>query len=170
MGRDSKSPEKSLNPGTLLALYLSLVLDLAQLLTLGWKLSLGLRWVLLVQPAVIFIMALVLQPTINSSTVRSAFLRAAFPVLSVMTLVALGVLCWTASSLWTEFQAFQDQKNIEELNQIVMRYKEKAGKLPDLNLVDLYHHGLTERRLHQTPFGGYYRLDPRQASVYNPNR
>ncbi len=67
------------------------------------------------------------------------------------------------------YQNRADETNIANLNEKVWAYKEKVGTLPDLNLVDLYHQGLTKERIHRTPFGGYYRLTPNQPVVYNPN-
>ena len=76
---------------------------------------------------------------------------------------------WLACNAYNGYQKLSDEANIAKLNQKVTKYKEEVGKLPDLNLIDLYHKGLTNQRLHRTPFGGYYRLDPIQSSVYNPN-
>jgi len=71
--------------------------------------------------------------------------------------------------LYRNYQKQTDELNIANLNEKVWIYKEKVGTLPDLNLIDLYHHGLTKKRLHETPFGGYYRLNPKLPAVYNPN-
>ena len=76
---------------------------------------------------------------------------------------------WVAGNAYNGYQKLSDEANIAKLNQKVSIYKEEVGKLPDLNLIDLYHKGLTNKRLHRTPFGGYYRLDPNQSAVYNPN-
>jgi hypothetical protein len=107
---------------------------------------------------------------LSSNLLHSVFSRVLASAFVVLTLVTVATCCWTASQFWSEYLADKDQKNIDRLNQMVHAYKERAGKMPDLNLVDLYHQGLSERRLHETPFGGYYRLDPHQAMVYNPNR
>ena len=76
---------------------------------------------------------------------------------------------WIARIAYNGYQKLSDEANIANLNQKVCKYKEEVGKLPDLNLIDLYHKGLTNQRLNRTPFGGYYRLDPIQSAVYNPN-
>ncbi len=81
--------------------------------------------------------------------------------------IALGALLgYRAYSI---YQMRVDEANIAILNEKVWAYKEKVGTLPDLNLIDLYHHGLTKERLHRTPFGGFYRLNPKQPAVFNPN-
>ncbi len=82
---------------------------------------------------------------------------------AVLLNTLLGYYCYRNYQMWV------DQTNIATLNQKVSAYQEKVGTLPDLNLVDLYHQGLTDVRIHRTPFGGYYRLDPNQPVVYNPN-
>lgn len=76
---------------------------------------------------------------------------------------------WMARSAYNGYQKLSDVANIAKLNQKVTIYKQEVGTLPDLNLIDLYHKGLTKQRLHRTPFGGYYRLHPNQSVVYNPN-
>jgi hypothetical protein len=90
--------------------------------------------------------------------------------LTVMIVTVIGTCCWAAKVAWMEYRAAADEHNIAILNEKVSAYRQKSGKLPDLNLIDLYRQGLTERRLHKTPFGGYYRLDLQQSMVYNPNR
>ena len=85
--------------------------------------------------------------------------------------ISLAILfsVWMARIAYIGYQKLSDEANIAKLNQKVSIYKQEVGKLPDLNLIDLYHKGLTNQRLHCTPFGGYYRLDPNQSAVYNPN-
>lgn len=85
----------------------------------------------------------------------------------VVTAIALDFLL--GYRIYCSYQNRADETNIANLNEKVWAYKEKVGTLPDLNLVDLYHHGLTKERIHRTPFGGYYRLAPNQPVVYNPN-
>ena len=76
---------------------------------------------------------------------------------------------WIGSQAYKNYQTMSDETNIADLNQKVAIYKQEVGTLPDLNLIDLYNKGLTRQRLHRTPFGGFYRLDPNQSVVYNPN-
>ena len=84
-------------------------------------------------------------------------------------LAAISLTVYLATSAYTRHQIQQDEANIEALNQKVSMYKQVVGTNPDLNLIDLYHKGYTEQRLHRTPFGGYYRFNPSQSIVYNPN-
>jgi hypothetical protein len=84
-------------------------------------------------------------------------------------LTALPVIALLGYHLHCQYQREIDESNIAKLNEKVWAYQQKVGTLPDLNLIDLYHKGLTKERLHRTPFGGYYRLDPNQIVVYNPN-
>jgi hypothetical protein len=88
-------------------------------------------------------------------------------VLSVCIAILLNV--WMGWNAYQGYQKLSDETNIAKLNQKVSIYKQKVGTLPDLNLIDLYHEGLTQQRLHRTPFGGYYRLNPNLQAVYNPN-
>ena len=82
---------------------------------------------------------------------------------------AILLIVWMAGSVYNDYRKLSDVANIAKLNQKVTIYKQEMGTLPDLNLIDLYHKGLTKQRLHRTPFGGYYRLHPNQSIVYNPN-
>jgi len=77
---------------------------------------------------------------------------------------------WLGQHTYDQYQRSRDESNIQRLNQMVAIYQQHSGMLPDVNLVELYRSGLTKDRLHSTPFGGYYRLDPKQALVYNPMR
>jgi hypothetical protein len=82
---------------------------------------------------------------------------------------SLVIMLLLGQAFYSNYLKQTDETNIATLNEKVWAYKEKLGTPPDLNLVDLYHHGLTKERIHRTPFGGYYRLDPKQLIVYNPN-
>jgi hypothetical protein len=84
------------------------------------------------------------------------------------TLGAIFVCAGLAKHVYQAYQWNSDQANIASLNQKVLRYQREVGTLPDLNLVCLYDKGLSKKRLHSTPFGGYYRFDPSQLVVYNP--
>ena len=81
---------------------------------------------------------------------------------------AIFIFCGLARQVYQAYQWNSDQANIASLNQKVLRYQREVGALPDLNLVCLYDKGLSKKRLHRTPFGGYYRFDPSQLVVYNP--
>ena len=87
--------------------------------------------------------------------------------LGLCTAILLNV--WMGWNAYEGYQKLSDETNIAKLNQKVSLYKQEVGALPDLNLIDLYHKGLTQKRLHGTPFGGFYRLYPNQQTVYNPN-
>ncbi len=89
-----------------------------------------------------------------------------FRTLCVVLAIVLNV--WMGGIAYHQYQKLSDETNIAELNQKVFLYKQEVGTLPDLNLVDLFHKGLTKQRLHRTPYGGFYRLDLRQSLVYNP--
>ena len=82
--------------------------------------------------------------------------------------VAIILSVWTTRGVYNDYRKLSDAANIVKLNQKVSIYKKEVGALPDLNLIDLYHKGLTKQRLQRTPFGGYYRLNPNQSVVYNP--
>ena len=88
---------------------------------------------------------------------------------SLSLVLAVGLVAFLAANAYSRFQIEQDKANIERLNQKVSIYKQVVGTNPDLNLIDLYHRGYTEQRLHRTPFGGFYRFNPSQSLVYNPN-
>lgn len=88
---------------------------------------------------------------------------------SLSLLVVVCVSVFLAINAHSQYQILQDQSNIAKLNQKVLLYKQVIGTNPDLNLIDLYHKGYTEQRLHRTPFGGFYRFNPSQSLVYNPN-
>ena len=88
---------------------------------------------------------------------------------SLSVLVAILFCVLIGRQAYKDYQTMSDETNIADLNQKVSIYKQEVGALPDLNLIDLYNKGLTRQRLHRTPFGGYYRLDPNQSVVYNPN-
>jgi len=89
------------------------------------------------------------------------------PLLSLLVVVCLSV--FLAINAYSQYQILRDESNIASLNQKVLLYKQVIGTNPDLNLIDLYHKGYTEQRLHRTPFGGFYRFNPSQSLVYNPN-
>ena len=89
------------------------------------------------------------------------------PSLSLLVAVFLSV--FLVLNAYSQFQILRDESNIARLNQKVSLYKQVIGTNPDLNLIDLYHKGYTEQRLHRTPFGGFYRFNPSQSLVYNPN-
>ena len=88
---------------------------------------------------------------------------------SLSLLVAISLSVYLATTAYTRYQVIKDETNIAILNQKVSMYKQVVGTNPDLNLIDLYHKGYTEQRLHRTPFGGFYRFNPNQSIVYNPN-
>jgi hypothetical protein len=64
----------------------------------------------------------------------------------------------------------KDEANLQRLNAFVASYAQASGKTPDVNLIDLYKSGITDRRLQPTPFGGFYRYDAKARVVYNPHR
>jgi len=77
---------------------------------------------------------------------------------------------WLISSQWRNYRYATDEANLQTLNELAACYAASVGKQPDVNLIDLYQSGLTDRRLHPTPFGGYYRYDHKSGVVYNPHR
>ncbi len=89
------------------------------------------------------------------------------------------VLIWLFGAYWTcqagsnAIEAHRDRtdrRNLKKLNVQLKAYIDRVGKLPDLNLIELYREGLTRSRIHQTPFGGYYQIDPQTKLVVNPVR
>lgn len=104
----------------------------------------------------------------SASTIRFffGFCFGYFRIICVSFAILLTV--WVAKIANYGYQKISDEANIANLNQKVIIYKQEVGTLPDLNLIDLYHKGLTKQRLQRTPFGGYYRLHPNQSVVYNP--
>jgi hypothetical protein len=92
--------------------------------------------------------------------------------LRCLTAVAVG-LFFAVDSLhisWNQYLLVQDEKKLNKLNELASIYAESCGKKPDLHLIDLYRAGLTKSRIHPTPYGGFYRLDPESGVVYNPSR
>lgn len=80
------------------------------------------------------------------------------------------VFSWLISGQWKSYQYATDDANLQTLNELAACYTASVGKHPDVNLIDLYQSGMTERRLQPTPFGGYYRYDHKTGVVYNPHR
>jgi hypothetical protein len=80
------------------------------------------------------------------------------------------VFSWLISGQWKNYQYATDDANLRNLNELVACYTASVGQHPDVNLIDLYKSGMTDRRLQPTPFGGYYRYDYKTGVVYNPHR
>lgn len=80
------------------------------------------------------------------------------------------VFSWLISGQWKSYQYAMDDANLRVLNELAACYTASVGKHPDVNLIDLYKTGMTDRRLQSTPLGGYYRYDQRAGVVYNPHR
>ena len=78
--------------------------------------------------------------------------------------VSLGV--WQ----WEQYRDVADQENLERLNRMVAEYRQQTGRNPDLNMIELFRAGLSDQRLHRTPYGGTYQIDPDRMMVYNPHR
>ncbi|MFO0011887.1 MAG: hypothetical protein ACK553_04020 [Planctomycetota bacterium] len=94
---------------------------------------------------------------------RKTLLRTAWMSL----VVAVGAL---GMQQWDSYLAATDQANVERLNRMVAEYRQRTGRNPDLNLIELFRVGLTDQRLHKTPYGGTYQIDPSRMMVYNPHR
>lgn len=80
------------------------------------------------------------------------------------------VFSWLISGQWKSYQYAKDDANLRTLNELAACYTASVGKHPDVNLIDLYKSGMTDRRLQPTPLGGYYRYDHKTGVVYNPHR
>lgn len=107
----------------------------------------------------------------NGSTGSKRYFRTLrLSVLIVAIAIVFAGSVVTSCNGWVEYCHARDQANISELNAMVATYTKHQGNLPDVNLIELYKSGYTKKRLHETPFGGYYRLDPKQLVVYNPHR
>jgi hypothetical protein len=102
----------------------------------------------------------------NLRFVSTILVRVAYVVGGIGAVMAS---IWIGNVAYNRYRKISDETNIAVLNQKVILYQEEVGTLPDANLIDLYHKGLTQKRLHRTPFGGYYRLNPSQSVVYNPH-
>ena len=62
-----------------------------------------------------------------------------------------------------------DQQNIAKLNGIVQAYYMETGRWPDSYMTLLHRDGYTPERVTRTPYGGYYRWDNTNRTVYNPS-
>jgi hypothetical protein len=71
---------------------------------------------------------------------------------------------------WETYREAADRANVERLNRAVVEYRQRTGRVPDLNLIELFRVGLTDKRLQETPYGGTYQIDPERMVVYNPHR
>ncbi len=71
---------------------------------------------------------------------------------------------------WEQYREVADQENLERLNRMVAEYRQQTGRNPDLNMIELFRVGLSDQRLHRTPYGGTYQIDPDRMMVYNPHR
>ncbi|MCU0710993.1 MAG: hypothetical protein MUC43_02960 [Pirellula sp.] len=80
------------------------------------------------------------------------------------------VSSWLITSQWQNYRYAKDDSNLQFLNELAACYAASTGMRPDVNLIDLYKSGMTDRRLQPTPFGGYYRYDYKTGIVYNPHR
>ena len=101
------------------------------------------------------------------SAISFAFSKILAPAswLSFATVVvSLGVWHWEQS------REAADQENVERLNRMVAEYRQRTGRNPDLNMIELFRVGLSDQRLHRTPYGGTYQIDPDRMMVYNPHR
>ena len=101
------------------------------------------------------------------SVISFAFSKILAPAswLSFATVVvSLGV--WQ----WEQYRETADQENVERLNRMVAEYRQQTGRNPDLNMIELFRVGLSDQRLHRTPYGGTYQIDPDRMMVYNPHR
>jgi hypothetical protein len=101
------------------------------------------------------------------SAISFAFSKILAPAswLSFATVVvSLGV--WQ----WEQYREAADQENLERLNRMVAEYRQRTGHNPDLNMIELFRVGLSDQRLHRTPYGGTYQIDPDRMMVYNPHR
>jgi hypothetical protein len=75
-----------------------------------------------------------------------------------------------SASFWEWNRDRADQANLLKLNRMVAEYQHQTGRIPDMNLIELFHCGWSSQRLHGTPYGGTYQIDPHQRLVYNPHR
>jgi hypothetical protein len=80
------------------------------------------------------------------------------------------VFSWLISGQWKSYQYAMDDAKLKTLNELAACYTASVGKHPDVNLIDLYKTGMTDRRLQPTPLGGFYRYDHKAGVVYNPHR
>lgn len=71
---------------------------------------------------------------------------------------------------WELHRDASDRENVDRLNRMVSEYRQRTGRCPDLNMLALFRAGLSDKRLHSTPYGGTYQIDPGKMLVYNPHR
>lgn len=92
-------------------------------------------------------------------------------VLAPLTWCSLATVLGTLGmGEWETYRAAADRANMDRLNRAVVEYRQRTGRVPDLNLIELFRVGLTDRRLQETPYGGTYQIDPERMVVYNPHR
>lgn len=102
------------------------------------------------------------RPT-HRLTIRNTLHRTVWASL----MVATGI---TGVQGWEWYRAASDRANVDRLNRMVAEYRERTGHIPDLNMIELFRVGLSDKRLHRTPYGGTYQIDPERMMVYNPHR
>jgi hypothetical protein len=92
--------------------------------------------------------------------------------------VLVGASAWCVLTLlgvlgiqqWEIYRDATDQQNVERLTRMVDQYRIRTGRKPDLNMIELFRAGISRQRLHRTPYGGTYQIDPARMVVYNPHR
>jgi hypothetical protein len=89
-----------------------------------------------------------------------------FSVIATAGLSLMACVIWILE--WQRDSA--DQANLSQLNRMVAEYQSRTGRIPDINMIELFRHGLSPHRLHATPYGGTYQIDPHHVTVYNPHR
>lgn len=89
---------------------------------------------------------------------------------STASIVFAVLLANIALALWEKQCEIHDQRNLDRLNELVTQYRLQTGKCPDINMIELFRSGMSDKRLHKTPYGGYYQIDVSQMMVYNPQK
>jgi hypothetical protein len=89
---------------------------------------------------------------------------------STASLVSAVLLALCSLTLWEKHCEIRDQRNLDRLNGLVAQYRTQTGRCPDINMIELFRSGMSDQRLHKTPYGGYYQIDVSQMMVYNPQK
>lgn len=91
-------------------------------------------------------------------------------LLSSASLASAVLLALASIAIWEKQCEIHDQRNLDRLNELVTQYRLQTGKCPDINMIELFRSGMSDKRLHKTPYGGYYQIDVSQMMVYNPQK
>ncbi len=87
----------------------------------------------------------------SSNSVRSVPYRKSRIPVTISMGATFFVASWLIASQWQHYRYSMDESNLQTLNELAACYVASTGKQPDVNLIDLYKSGMTDRRLQPTP-------------------